>query len=207
MKFVRQENMYKVLPECLKMFLSMSHELNQYALYLRSSPAQSAGLLSSKADENTKSAILESMCREWKLVLNMESRPQARALLHQHCGYVLYQQYREIMGCLERFGFQLTRDSMELLHAWFPEVPWSANLESVFGEMQHAIRRTGKADVGSLTNLMSVAVRGLERRVFVDPAENPKPLKLDSDDWVGKQTNALKPKMYSPTSAQPCNLH
>ena len=132
---------------------------------------------------------------------------QARALLHQHCGYVLYQQYREIMGCLERFGFQLTRDGMELLHAWFPEVPWSANLESVFGEMQHAIRRTGKADVGSLTNLMSVAVRGLERRVFVDPAENPKPLKLDSDDWVGKQTNALKPKMYSPTSAQPCNLH
>lgn len=205
MKFVRQHTMYKVLPECLKMFLSMAHELMQYALYLRSSPANSAGLLSSKADDGAKSAILESMSREWKLVLSMEARPQARTLLHQHCGYVLYQQYREILGSFERFGFRLTRDGMDLLQAWFPEVPWSANLESIFGEMQHAIRRSGRPDVGSLPNLMTVAIRGLERRVFVNPDESPKPLKLASDDWVGKQTDALKPKMFSPTSAQPCN--
>ena len=205
-KFVRPQHLHKVLPECLTMFLGMTHELNQYGLYLCSMPAQSAGLLSSKAEDEAKSAILESMSREWKLVLSLEAKPQARILLHQHCGYVLYQQYRELMGCFERSGFKLTRDSTDLLHAWFPEVPWSANLESVFGEMQHAIRRSGKADVGSLSNLMSVAIRGLERRVFTDPEENPKPLRLVPDDWVGKQTNALKPKMFSPTSAQPCNL-
>lgn len=204
-KFVRPQHLYKVLPECLTMFLGMTHELNQYALYLRSSPAQSAGLLSSKAEDEAKQAILESMSREWKLVLSLEARPQARALLHQHCGYVLYQQYRETMGFFERSGFKLTRDGTELLQSWFPEVPWSANLESVFGEMQHAVRRTGKADVGSLSNLMSVAIRGLERRVFTDPDENPKPLRLVPEDWVGKQTNALKSKMFSPTSAQPCN--
>ncbi|CAE7763691.1 unnamed protein product, partial [Symbiodinium sp. CCMP2456] len=203
-KFVRPQHLYKVLPECLTMFLGMTHELNQYALYLRSSPAQSAGLLSSKAEDEAKQAILESMSREWKLVLSLEARPQARALLHQHCGYVLYQQYRETMGFFERSGFKLTRDGTELLQSWFPEVPWSANLESVFGEMQHAVRRTGKADVGSLSNLMSVAIRGLERRVFTDADENPKPLRLVPEDWVGKQTNALKSKMFSPTSAQPC---
>ncbi|CAE7336219.1 unnamed protein product [Symbiodinium microadriaticum] len=184
-KFVRPQHLHKVLPECLTMFLGMTHELNQYGLYLCSMPAQSAGLLSSKAEDEAKSAILESMSREWKLVLSLEAKPQARILLHQHCGYVLYQQYRELMGCFERSGFKLTRDSTDLLHAWFPEVPWSANLESVFGEMQHAIRRSGKADVGSLSNLMSVAIRGLERRVFTDPEENPKPLRLVPDDWDG----------------------
>ncbi|CAE7873725.1 unnamed protein product [Symbiodinium necroappetens] len=69
--------------------------------------------------------------------------------------------------------------------------------------MTTAVKRSGQSDVGSLANLMAVAIRGLHRRLCIGE-DTPTPLSLEKGDWSGAQASFLRPKIFNPTSAAPC---
>eukprot|EP00439_Symbiodinium_sp_Y106_P034447 s5537_g4.t1 len=177
----------------------------QYSLYLRSSPHCAAALVSTKEAEDgeTKQSILKRMEAEWQVVLSMESKQASALVLATSCYHTRYQHYRETMGCLEMHNFKMTPESKEMVSAWNPSFCQSAALESMFGEMTHAVKQAGRADCGSLPNLHAVSVRSLFRRVCKQEG-SPKALELSKDDWVGPQAAGIKPKVFSPTSAPTC---
>ncbi|CAE7477642.1 unnamed protein product [Symbiodinium sp. CCMP2592] len=50
-------------------------------------------------------------------------------------------------------------------------------------EMTAAVKRSGQSDVGSLPNLMAVAIRGLHRRLCIGD-DSPQALSLEKEDWM-----------------------
>ncbi|CAE7564021.1 unnamed protein product, partial [Symbiodinium necroappetens] len=202
-KFRRSSTFQTVLLECLGMYLAACHELLEFFLYLRSCPNQAAALIAPDADSEMKGRILNEMRAEWQMVVRLESSQVTASDLHDNCRYVCFQSYRELMSVWEKHQWKLHPEALSLTLAWMPEVAWSSNIESLFKEMTSAVRRSGSADVGSLPNLMAVAIRGLHRRLCVGDS-TPEPLKLSKEDWAGAQIPALKAKIFSPTSAPTC---
>ena len=186
------------------MFLASVHEMEQYALYLRSAPSKAAGLLSSTEDKETKDQIIDEMKQEWAVAQAMESVPSAAAVLKANCLYCSFQSYREVMSGREKSNWVLTEDCRALIAAWFPSYCWSAGIESVFADMQDACKRTGRQDCGSLCNLHAVGVRSLQNRLCV-PDEAPGHVQLQEDDWQGTQALGVKPKAFCPSSAPACS--
>ena len=198
--------MQTVLSEALGMYLAAAHELLEYFRYLRSSPSKAAALIAPASTEeakNIKMRILAEMKAEWRMVLLLESSSVNAAELVDHCRYVGFQCYRELMVGWEKHEWKEHPEALSLPKAWFPETAWSSNIESLFKEMTTAVKRSGQSDVGSLPNLMAVAIRGLHRRWCIGDG-TPKALELEKNDWDGPQTHALKAKIFSPSSAPAC---
>ena len=185
------------------MVLACIHELREYALHHRLVPAKAAALLAGPGPDVTVQLMRECQ-EEWTTILNMEAGSESRQLLHSKCLFACYQQTRELLTCVEQQRFARTDDLKRLVSAWFPEVQSSANLESIFADLSSAVARSGRTDCGSLANLMAVGVRGLSHR-FAGDSETGSPITLESSDWVGKEVPGLKAKIWSPTSATPCN--
>ena len=202
-KFFRDSASRCILTEALGMYLAVVHELEQHQLYLRTAPWKAACLIAPADDPETKARVLKELQAEWMMILSLEAHPTSAAQLRQHCGYALFQNYREVMTAWEMHGWKEHEEAKGIMTSWFPEFAWSSNIESLFSEMSSATKRSGQADAGSLPNLMSVGIRGLVRRICIQE-DAPAALKLEKDDWAGPQVSGLKSKIFSPSSALPC---
>ena len=188
------------------MVLASAHELLEYTLYLRRAPACAAALIApGDGNESDIQRVLSSMKNEWETVLFMESGARTHALLKSRCRFTDFQNFREIHTMLQQCQYKLTPKARSLIEAWHPPFGWSANLESVFGEIQAALKKANRSEGASMQAMMSVAVRSLDRRVCTDET-SPTPLCLSSDDYLGKQTAGLKAKLWSPEACSPCFL-
>ncbi|CAE7274812.1 unnamed protein product [Symbiodinium sp. CCMP2592] len=179
------------------MVLASAHELLEYSLHLRRTPACAAALLA-PGDEHAsnKENVLSSMKHEWETVLFMESSTRTHALLKSRCRFTDFQNFREIHTMMEQCQYKVTETARSLLEAWHPPFAWSANLESIFGEIQAALKKSNRSEGASMQSMMSIAVRSLGRRVCTDET-SPAPLTLSADDYMGKQTAALKSKIWT----------
>ena len=186
------------------MLLSAMFELREYALHHRLCPTKAAGLLATQ-EPAVIATLMQEIQEEWELILKMEKRLETKQLLHSRCLYVGYQQTREVLSCAAKGNYKMTPELWSLLHAWHPQTQGSANLESIFGDLSSAIKRSGRSDCGSLANMMAVAIRGLHHRFSSDP-EAGDPIHLESSDWEGREIPGLKAKIWCPSSAAPCNL-
>ncbi|CAE7232876.1 unnamed protein product [Symbiodinium necroappetens] len=202
-KFRRCCTFQTVLSESLGMYLCAAQEFLEHFLYLRSSPSKAAALIAPDSQPETKRLILSQMKAEWEMILRLEKSPAKAAELHEHCRYVGYQAYRELLAGWEKHQWKEHPEALSLTLSYFPEVAWSSNIESLFKEMTTAVKRSGQSDVGSLPNLMAVAIRGLHRRLCIGE-DTPTPLSLEKGDWTGPQASFLRPKIFNPTSAVPC---
>ncbi|CAE7572183.1 unnamed protein product [Symbiodinium sp. CCMP2456] len=194
-KFRRADSLSSALNEGHKMLLASIHEMLQYVLFLRSAPAKAAALLSTVEDSPTKDAVLKELEQEWRVVLALEDTPLGASLLRQHCSFCSFQHYREVMTVYEKSGWKMTSETTALTASWFPPMAWSASLESVFGDLQDAVKRSGRSDCGSLPNLFAVGVRSLQNRLGAQDGSAAQ-VKLQAADWVGKNVavdNILKP--------------
>ncbi|CAE7646737.1 unnamed protein product [Symbiodinium sp. CCMP2456] len=180
------------------MYLCAALELLEHFLYLRSSPSKAAALIAPGSQPEIKRLILSQMKAEWEMILRLEQSPANAAELHEHCRYVGYQAYREVLSGWEKHQWKEHPEALSLTSSWFPEVAWSSNIESLFKEMTTAVKRSGQSDVGSLANLMAVAIRGLHRRLCIGE-DTPTPLSLEKGDWSGAQASFLRPKIFNPT--------
>ena len=193
----------QVLKDACQMLLACIFELREYCLHHVLAPAKFAALPVCECLE-TKQRILQELRNEWTMVLEMEQDLQSAELLHAHCRYVRNQSFRELMGILEKHRYQWTGEVENTILAWYPRLQSSSNLENLFSDMESAIRRSGRSDAGSLSNLMAVAIRGLSHRMQNDPACGV-PVVLENDDFQGPEVQALKPKIWTPASAAPCD--
>ncbi|CAE7236724.1 unnamed protein product [Symbiodinium sp. CCMP2592] len=196
LSFRRSQTEENVLYECFSMVLASAHELLEYALYLRRAPACAAALIV-PGDGNTsaKQSVLSEMKQEWETVLFMEANDRMNALLKSRCRFTDFQNFREIHTMMEQCQYRITDKARSLIEAWHPPFGWSANLESVFGEIQAALKKSNRSEGASMQAMMSVAVRSLDRRVCTSET-SPTPLRLASDDYIGKQTAGLKAKIW-----------
>ena len=201
----RSDLQHEILTAQLTMILCCIHELMQYGVYLRCAPHSAAALTVPNADINTIKVVLGNLEKEWRTVERMEQTEYGRACLNRHCKYIQYQQYREVMGVLDMFSFTLHETVLQTLGAWCPKMNASSNIEQIFNDMSWAIKKSGKPDCGSLSSLMSVAVRGLQRRVCSGP-NVASPVALVDSDFAGKETQGLKSKIWSPAAAVPSHL-
>ena len=200
MKFRRAGD---VLREAFGMYLATLHETEQYALYLRSAPHKAAGLVSECSDPGTKDKILAELKDEWQLILELEGSASGAALLRANCLHCTFQCFRETMGAYEKSNWKLEAEANGITAAWFPSFCQSASLESVFGDLSDACKRSGRNDCGSLPNLQCVAVRSLQNRLGTADGA-PDQVQLKSSDWEGNQAYAVKPKIFNPVSAPAC---
>ena len=194
----------RILHNAVLMLLACVSELLEYGLHHRMPPAKYSCLLA-QPDNCSLDRLLKDLQMEWQLILDMEARPAAQELLHGRCRWLTYQCVREPMAALEKHQFRMCEEVHGILKAWFPAVQCSANLESIFGDMQSAVTRSGRSDCGSLPNLMSVGIRGLENRMG-NQSNAGEPVRLVSSDWQGKEINALKSKLWMPSSAPACSF-
>ena len=148
--------------------------------------------------------ILADAKQEWEVICNMEASTGTRTWLHSHCLYTTFQCYREFFLVCEKHNFHFSEQIRDAALAWNPPFGQSANLESIFREMEACIRKTGCAH-DSLPNLGCVAARALERRIAVDN-EGPKMVRLSENDWCGKTVRGLKHRMFNPAAVSPCLL-
>ena len=202
-KFRRGPTFRCVLSEALGMFLAVVLELEQHHLYLRTAPWKAACLIAPADDPETKARVLKELEAEWTMVVSLEAHPASAAELQQHCGFTVFQNYREVMTVCEKHGWKEHDEVASIMRSWFPEVAWSSNVESLFSEMSAAVKKSGQSDLGSVANLMSVGIRGLTRRICIQE-DAPESLKLDKDDWSGHQVSGLKSKMFTPSSSPTC---
>ena len=185
------------------MMLASAHELLEYSLHLRRTPACAAALLApGDGHASDKEKVLLSMKNEWETVLFMESSTRTHALLKSRCRFTDFQNFREIHTMMEQCQYKVTETARSLLEAWHPPFAWSANLESIFGEVQAALKKSNRSEGASMQSMMSIAVRSLGRRVCTDET-SPTPLTLSADDYLGKQTAALKSKIWCPETCTP----
>ncbi|CAE7608505.1 unnamed protein product [Symbiodinium microadriaticum] len=202
-KFRRGPTFRCILSEALGMLLAVVHELEQHHLYLRTAPWKAACLIAPADDPETKARVLKELEAEWTMVVSLEAHPASAAELQQHCGFTLFQNYREVMTVCEKHGWKEHDEVASIMRSWFPEVAWSSNVESLFSEMSAAVKKSGQSDLGSVANLMSVGIRGLTRRICIQE-DAPQSLKLDKDDWSGQQVSGLKSKIFTPSSSPAC---
>ena len=193
---------HEILVEQLLAYLACAHELKEYGLYLQSFPCRAAVLASPHADEMVIGETLAAAKEEWSMILDIESwSAQAKKTLHLNCPHVRFFNYRELMSCMEKNKYEAKPEVRQVAEAWFPPFGQSANLEHVFREMEQAAKRcSGFKD--SLSSLMTVAVRGLKRRIL-DSQDTPRTVELTEEDWHGHSVRALKHKIWSPSSAAP----
>ena len=197
--FRRSPGHEKVLEESVAMALACTHELLEYSLYHRTAPGKFGALLAADSTE-TISRLMQELHEEWDMILSMEACKASRELLHQQCRFVLHQNMRELLSCGEQNRWTLNDSLKAMITAWHPSIQSSANLESVFGDLASAVQRSGRADMGSISGLMCVGIRGLQHRMGEDP-DCGKPLMLEDADFHGVEIPALKAKMWSPSSA------
>ena len=174
----------------------------QYGLYLKSAPASAAALIVPNAPASLVSQILKGLEHERRTVQMMEKTEHGRQCVNQHCRYILYQQYRELMGVLAKHSWKMHEEVFSVLKSWFQPMASSSNIEQIFGELSWAIKKSGKSDLGSMPNMMAVAIRSLARRLCEGP-ECATPIQLESCDFEGREAQALKAKLWSPASAVP----
>ena len=148
--------------------------------------------------------VLADAQLEWDAVCRMEATAGTRTWLHCHCLYTTFQCYREFFLVCEKHECRFNSEIRDAALAWNPPFGQSANLESMFREMESCIRKTGCAH-DSLPNLGCVAVRSLERRIAVDE-QGPSTVRLSENDWCGKTIRGLKYRMFNPSGVSPCLL-
>ena len=199
--FRRSEMEHAILKEQLHAYLTCTHELREYMLYLQSYPNRLACLCAPSCPESLQEAVLAGAKREWAIVQQLESGAESLKVLNTHCLHVKFQCYRELMCVLERENFRFTDLVQTTISSWFPSFSQSSNLESIFREMEAAVKKGG-APQDSLANLSCVAVRALERRICCGP-ESAQTLTLGDSDWHGKSVRGLKERLWNPSSAIP----
>ena len=201
--FRRDVGEARVLQEALQILLATYFELHEYSLPHLLPPGRFGAILICE-DQGVTDALMRECRTEWDMSVNMEATQESGCLLHSRCPFTLWQEVRECMAMMERFQFQAKPKVLMMLESWQPAMQSSANLESIFSDLQSAVKRSGRSDCGSLSNLMAVAIRGLQNRL-AESEECARPLTLESCDWEGREVAALKAKIWSPTSAPPCN--
>ena len=176
-----------------------------YSLKLNSAPDMFAALLAPSASEESFQRITSRLWMEWQLVISMESDKASADLLALLCPYTRFQPYRDLCSSLELFMENKTRPLQEALldmvAAYFPRFAYSANVEQLFSHVQDSVNRASKPDLGSMSNIMAVALRGVEHRLTANSeAEH---IQIRPEDWEGKATRALKHKIWTPSTARP----
>ena len=203
MCFGRSDMDHEMMSEQLHAFLSLSFELFEYCLYLRSFRCRAAQLISANTNETEKSKILQDAKEEWGIVCELEASAPTKVWLHQACLYVSWQSYRELMVTFERSNWTMSSDIAAAVGAWYPAWTQSANIESMFREMECSLRKSG-CGKDSLPNLGAVAIRALERRVCSGDEDCPRTIKLNDSDWSCKMVRGLKNRMFNPAAFSPC---
>ena len=182
--------------------LSVVFELLQYSSTLQSSHWQAMSLLATQSDrcdiEHNRNLVLEKLRQEWRMVLEMEEGVATSSLLRKHCQYVTYQIYREVLTMVEVNDFKITPHLVEFLKAWYPAISSSAVVEDCFSSIQDAVKRSSKADVGSLPNMAAVAIRSLEQKTSASASLQS--VSLEGEDFEGNQVRALKANVFRPDS-------
>ena len=195
------DSLYDLVLQHVDAALTACYELMQYGLLLQSSHFQASALLTTGSSrmnlDKVKEDILKKMQQEWMMVLRMESAASTNELLARHCGYTVWQVYRETMTVAELENFTLSSKLTDFLAAWHPAVQGSCNVEDVFADLQDAIQRSGKSDTGSLSNLAAVAIRSCSRKCSA--AELPT-TSLLSADYEGTSVRSLKTSVFRPES-------
>ena len=199
--FRRTEMEHEILREQFNAFLTLTHELREYMLYLQSFPTKCACLVAPNCPDHLKDEVLKAARCEWEVVQLLEGRPDSQKLLHTHCLHVKFQTYRELMVVMERENWTCSDLVASTAGAWFPAFSQSSNLESIFREMEAAVKKGG-CPQDSLANLACVAVRALDRRICAG-TDSVKTVSLSETDWAGKSVRGLKERMWSPAAAIP----
>ena len=196
-----------LLEEHLSACLCTLYELVQYAVLPQSAHYRSAVLLCKSSDrfdvKAVSSMVMQSMKDEWSMILSLEKDGSTQALLHQHCPHVKWQSFREVMTAAESAKYECNDDLQSLLAAWHPAVQSSSNCEDIFNEVQDCIKRSGKADAGSLANMAAVSIRGCHRKC--EGTEMLRGVVLKSEDFEGNHVRGLKQSIYKP-EACPASL-
>ena len=202
--FRRSDVEHQILQEQLMAYLTCTHELREYLLYLQSYPCKAACLIAKDCPSAVQQRLLEEAKQEWLLVQQLESHTQSSKKLHSNCLYVGFRCYREILTCLEKADFQMNQEVRDTVAAWYPCFGQSANLEQVFREMEHAIKQGG-APQDNLSNMACVAVRAMQRRVCAGSG-TPATVTLGDADWCGHVVRGLKERLWNPSAAVPSFL-
>ena len=199
--FRRSELEHDILQEQFRAYLTCTHELREYLLYLQSFPCRASCLVASGCPEDLKAAVIQSAREEWAVVQQMESQSCSRKVLNAHCLHVNFVFYREIMVVFERENYVCNDLVLETIAAWFPSFSQSSNLESIFRELENAVKKGG-CPQESLANLACVAVRAMQRRICQGP-DAVGTVQLSEADWSGKTVRGLKEKLWNPAAAVP----
>ena len=119
--FRRTQTEENVLYECFGMMLASAHELLEYSLHLRRTPACAAALLApGDGHASDKEKVLLSMKNEWETVLFMESSTRTHALLKSRCRFTDFQNFREIHTMMEQCQYKVTETARSLLRGLAP---------------------------------------------------------------------------------------
>ena len=193
---------YSVVMDHLDVLLNCIFELSQYALGLQSSPCRAACLLS-ESNELTDSSsvhrdVLQDLQREWSVILKMEASEAWSSMLSSVCPHTKWQIVRETFSALEQEQFQRSQKLLTFLTSWFPATGWSANIEDVFATLSDSIKRSSKADAGSLCNAQAVCIRGANR--LCRGEGHPEAVLLKAADWEGSEIRGLKSSAWRPES-------
>ena len=176
-----------------------------YSLKLRCAPDMFAALLAPGLTEEVFDSLTARLLEEWQLVLAMEADTASSQILAMLCPYTRFQPYRELCSCLELFMANkhphLKASLLEMAGAYFPRFAYSSNVEQLFSHVQDAVNRSQKPDLGSMSNIMAVAVRAVEQRLT--PNSKVEHVQIQPEDWHGKATRALKQRIWTPSFARP----
>ena len=188
--------------------LNCIYELSQYALALQSCPCKAASLLCERSDHadavSVHRAVLADLRREWQVVLKMESSEAWSSLLRSLCPQFRWQIVREIFSALEQVDFQRDPKVLKLLTCWFGGTAFSANIEDIFATLSDSIKRSSKADAGSLCNAQAVCMRGVQQKCSGERA--PEPVVLEAADWEGAEVRGLKATAWRPENCSHSSL-
>ena len=185
-------------------YVTCTHELREYMLYLQSFPCKAACLIAENCPAAVQHRLMEEAKQEWLMVQQLESHAQSCKKLHANCLFIGFRCYREVMSSLEKNNWQMSREIENRLAAWFPAFGQSSNLEQVFRDMEHAIKQGG-APQDSLSNMACVAVRAMQRRVCAGSG-TPSTITLGDADWSGHVVRGLKERLWNPSAAVPSSL-
>ena len=183
-------------------------ELNMYALYLQSSPAQEAALLVeteyhpgiSPVQQN----ILKRLEAQWDMILSLESRQDSNAMLKRLCSHTRFFNFREPLTLLAECKWQMDSRVRELLSAWHPALGLSANVEQVFNHLEDACKRSSKNATASMPCLQTLAIRSVNQRL-TNGEGRARGVELAPEDFEGKQVRMIKASVWKPESLNSCN--
>ena len=83
------------------------------------------------------------------------------------------------------------------LKCYNPPLQSSSNCEDVFSQLQDSVQRSGKSDSGSITNLASVSIRGVQKKA---ESAGVQTVTLRSEDFEGNEVRGLKSSIFRPDS-------